>query len=481
MKLLISTRFAPSASRLLGSIRLRTLTRWGLLGAMLLVSPSVAVLSTSSSRADDDTDESTAAQEPMTEFLRVRRAWERDNQQVLAAFQPVVVQAPNCTVEITNGTTRIALGTIVTSDGQILTKASLLSGQPTVQLPGGESIEARVIGVDLQEDLALIKVDAQDLQPVQWRDGDTPPLGAWVISADSSQRVRAIGVVSVAPRTIPKERGALGIRMDPDAEGVVIASYSGDNTPAERAGIRVGDRITEVNDEPVNSMGDLQNSISQFSPGDAVILTVERDGNTQSVQVVLDNLALIDPNIRQREMQETLGANLSLVRTGFSRAFQHDTPLKPLDCGGPVLDLEGQAIGINIARAGRVASYALASSLVQERLALLQSGDLAPEKVFAERITRLSDALGRMATRLNEELEPKITEVNSELQTLQETEKTEAAAFEEAQQQLEAMRAQIRSLSESRQDLDARIQNLRQKQQEYEQQIQQLQRGVLPR
>lgn len=449
--------------------------RLGLCAALL-----VAPVGMTWTFADDETDEA-AAQEPMTEILRVRRAWERDNQQVLAAFKPIVVQAPNGTVEITNGEKRIALGTVVSADGQILTKASLLSGQPTVQLPSGQSLEARVLGIDLAEDLALIKVDTQDLQPVQWREGSIPDLGAWVISTDTSQRVRGIGVVSVASRNIPKERGALGIRMDPDAEGVVIASYSGENTPAERAGIRVGDRIAEVNDEPVNSMADLQNSISQFSPGDAVILTVERDGNTQAIQVVLDNLALIDPNIRQREQQETLGADLSLVRTGFTQAFQHDTPLKPLDCGGPVLDLEGKVIGINIARAGRVASYALPATLVLERLALLQSGELSPEKVFAGRITRLGEALTRMATRVNEELVPKLSEVETELQSLQETEKTEAAALAEAQEKLNSMREQIDSLSTSRQELDARIQLLRQKTQEYEQQIQLLQRGLQPR
>ncbi|MCA9107512.1 MAG: PDZ domain-containing protein [Planctomycetales bacterium] len=433
-------------------------------------------------RADDDmTPATTETQESGTEVLRVRRTFERDNSQVLSAFQAVIGSAPNCTVEITDGQKRIALGTIVSNDGEVLTKASLLSGLPTIVLPSGEHLEASILGIDVVEDLALLKVEHQDLQPVRWRDGDLPELGSWVITADYGQQVQSIGVISVLPRSIPKERGALGIRMDPDAEGVVIAAYSGDDTPAEKAGIRIGDRVIEVNDEPVESMVDLQTAIAQASPGDAVILTVERDGNTLAIQVILANLALIDPNARQREMQETLGADLSIVRTGFSQALQHDTPLSPMNCGGPLFDLQGNAVGLNIARAGRVNSYSLTPSLVQERLTSLRSGELTPETVFAERITRLTTAVTRLTSRIAEELEPKLSEVDSELKTLQESEPMREAALEEAEKLLEELRKQISALNDSRQELDGRIQAIKERQSEYERQIEQLRRGVLPR
>ena len=39
--------------------------------------------------------------------------------------------------------------------------------------------------------------------------------------------------------------------------------------------------------------------------------------------------------------------------------LQHDLSLTPADMGGPVFDLNGRAIGINIARADRITSYAL--------------------------------------------------------------------------------------------------------------------------
>jgi S1-C subfamily serine protease len=59
--------------------------------------------------------------------------------------------------------------------------------------------------------------------------------------------------------------------------------------------------------------------------------------------------------------------------SGFERVIQHDTVLNPEECGGPVLDSQGRAIGINIARAGRVVSYLLPSSLIlPEMLQMLE-------------------------------------------------------------------------------------------------------------
>ena len=50
--------------------------------------------------------------------------------------------------------------------------------------------------------------------------------------------------------------------------------------------------------------------------------------------------------------------------SGFDQVMQHDTVLDPDECGGPLLDTRGNVIGINIARAGRVVSYALPASLI---------------------------------------------------------------------------------------------------------------------
>ena len=59
-----------------------------------------------------------------------------------------------------------------------------------------------------------------------------------------------------------------------------------------------------------------------------------------------------------------MGGELSLRRADFPLAFAHDTVLTPEQCGGPVVDMNGQVVGINIARAGRTCSYALPVEVV---------------------------------------------------------------------------------------------------------------------
>ena len=58
--------------------------------------------------------------------------------------------------------------------------------------------------------------------------------------------------------------------------------------------------------------------------------------------------------------------NKSGRRDGFSRVILHDANLQPEKCGGPVFDLSGNFIGMNIARNSRVRSYALPTAIVKE-------------------------------------------------------------------------------------------------------------------
>ncbi len=52
----------------------------------------------------------------------------------------------------------------------------------------------------------------------------------------------------------------------------------------------------------------------------------------------------------------------------------HDTVLQAAQCGGPVVDLDGRTIGLNIARADRTASYAIPAGTVRKVVDELLSG-----------------------------------------------------------------------------------------------------------
>jgi serine protease Do len=76
--------------------------------------------------------------------------------------------------------------------------------------------------------------------------------------------------------------------------------------------------------------------------------------------------------------QDRMGSTLSNRRGGFPFILQHDSILKHTDCGGPLVDLDGQVVGINIARAGRVETYAIPADEVRLLLPNLMAGKPAP-------------------------------------------------------------------------------------------------------
>ena len=53
------------------------------------------------------------------------------------------------------------------------------------------------------------------------------------------------------------------------------------------------------------------------------------------------------------------GGPLSSKRVDFPNALQHDLTIRPDECGGPIVNLDGQVVGVNVARGGRVKSYAI--------------------------------------------------------------------------------------------------------------------------
>ena len=63
--------------------------------------------------------------------------------------------------------------------------------------------------------------------------------------------------------------------------------------------------------------------------------------------------------------------------------LQTDMVVDAKDCGGPVVDLDGNVLGINIARAGRVETWVLPSEVIRPLLPDLKAGKFAPVAVKA--------------------------------------------------------------------------------------------------
>ncbi len=286
----------------------------------------------------------------------------RTNPQFLAAFRAATAEASQSTVRVLCDDKDAALGTIVGPDGWILTKHSQLSGRVSCMLKDGRTLEAKLFGVHEAFDLAMLKVEATDLPAVKFTESKAAAVGSWLVSVGLGENPVAVGVMSVATRTPPPTPNRGG-RGGPPRFGPI-----GPNRTLVLGATTVG----------------LLASLSAQSP----LLAASAVGPSR-----------LPPSFgrRGRLDQNRMGSELSVRNTGFPTYFQSDTVIKPQDCGGPICDLEGHVLGINIARAGRVESYSIPSEALTPLLTDLMSGKLAPKSpetvALEKKITELKAAL----------------------------------------------------------------------------------------
>ena len=77
------------------------------------------------------------------------------------------------------------------------------------------------------------------------------------------------------------------------AVGAVVSQVESDS-PAAKAGLKVGDVITELNGHTVNDAGELQVEVGQKQPGTTIHLKVMRNGSSQEIPVTLEAMGARD-------------------------------------------------------------------------------------------------------------------------------------------------------------------------------------------
>ena len=96
-------------------------------------------------------------------------------------------------------------------------------------------------------------------------------------------------------------RGMLGVKVQAVTSDIAnglglkqvrgaLVSDVNSGGPADKAGLKTGDVILQVNGRDVNDSNSLRNEIASFAPGTQVALTIVRDGNQQQLHVTLGEL-----------------------------------------------------------------------------------------------------------------------------------------------------------------------------------------------
>lgn len=174
------------------------------------------------------------------------------------------------------------------------------------------SARGRAIGNDplddfIQTDAAINKGNSGG--PMFDTDGSVMGVNTAIYSPNGG----SVGIGFAVPANVAKpvieqlkengsvSRGWLGVNIQPvtpeiaeamglDTEsGALISNVSAD-TPAAGAGLKAGDVITGVDEQPVEELRDLPRMIAGHKPGETVTLSVLRNGDSESVTVELGKL-----------------------------------------------------------------------------------------------------------------------------------------------------------------------------------------------
>jgi serine protease Do len=102
----------------------------------------------------------------------------------------------------------IGSGFIVSADGLVLTNAHVVqnAAEVNVKLTDRREYKAKVLGVDAQSDIAVLKIDGKDLPTVRLGKADDVRVGEWVVAIGSPfgfENTVTSGIVSAKARALP--------------------------------------------------------------------------------------------------------------------------------------------------------------------------------------------------------------------------------------------------------------------------------------
>jgi len=253
------------------------------------------------------------------------------------------------TVLVTVGQTT-SVGVVLTDDGHVLTVSpNAEGGAAVVALPGAGSADGTVVGMDRRSGVLVVKVDADvGLTAATFADSDAvavgdqvsvvavapgspqPPVSGTVRSTSvvvggiSMLQVEAAastgGVVTTAEGALlgiltsldgtgdtglvtpanllvrvarqivagePVTYPYLGVSVDSAPNGGAVVRQVAAGSPAERAGLLVGDVITRVGHRPVSTPGDLVATVQSTRAGDEVRVDFLREGVARETTVTV--------------------------------------------------------------------------------------------------------------------------------------------------------------------------------------------------
>jgi len=281
---------------------------------------------------------------------------------VVAAFESQRQMLQTSSAVMLDGRKEIGYGVVVSADGYVLTKASEVAEVKALSVTVDQTNypQVKVLVVDPVWDVALLKIEASGLVPVVYAPTSEVPQGSWVVANGATTRTnrRALaGIISAKIREIPAAGGAaLGVTLNPKAKLLEIDEVN-EKSGAKEAGLQKGDVILAIEGKKVAKIEEIGEILKDRKEGSTVKVTYRRNKEEKTVDVRL--AARNEMFDDQMTRNDQMSGKFSKRRSGFPRVMQHDILGSSDVEGGPLLDLDGRCLGMNIARANRAENYSI--------------------------------------------------------------------------------------------------------------------------
>ena len=306
---------------------------------------------------------------PLTAQQSLESDFRTSGTAVVAAFETQRQVLQSSSAVMLDGRKEVGYGVVVSAEGHILTKASEIAPVKSLSVTVDQTVyrDAKVLLTDPMWDVALVKIEAAGLIPVVYAETSALPQGSWVVANGATTRTARrllAGIVSAKIREIPVAGGpALGVVLSSETKRLVIEEVN-EKSGAKEAGLEKGDVILSIEGKKVTKIEEIGEVLKDRKEGSKVKVTYRRKKAENTVEVRLAAKAELFEE--QKNRNDQMSGEYSPRRSGFPRVMQHDILGSRQVVGGPLLDLEGRCVGMNIARANRAENFAIPVEELQE-------------------------------------------------------------------------------------------------------------------
>ena len=298
-----------------------------------------------------------------------------------AALAPLVEPLLPSIAEVFVDSRAVGYALAVDAHGHYIAKDSDVgdvSPDVALSMPDGVTVAVERVARDRSLDLVLLR-SSEESVPVEWASDGEVALGELVVSAGRDieplswgvraldQRVAGRGDVTAAYLGVgvreltDEERQTRGVERGAMVSAVLPGSA------AARAKLQVGSIVTSIAGQPVTNSDEVGRAVRGHAAGDVVEIRALDDGGSERT---------LRARLGVRPLQSGPQASTPMYpasrrSSGFGAVLQHDSAIAANRMGGPVVDLDGRVVGMNIARVDRTKTYALPAQVVSGAAARL--------------------------------------------------------------------------------------------------------------